>query len=74
MPVNPSNKRRRAARATANDKLVIDGVTYGVGAKAGLAPRIGKSLHSFYYYIKLTLTVDAKPSNNFRKYCEIILL
>ena len=47
MPVNPSNKRRRAAKATANDKIVIDGVTYGVGAKAGLAPRIGKSLHSF---------------------------
>ena len=30
-----------------DDKIVIDGVTYGTGAKAGLAPRIGKTLHSF---------------------------
>jgi|TARA_B110000495_G_C23006547_1_gene594685 hypothetical protein len=47
MPVNPSNKRRRAAASTANDKITINGVEYGVGAKAGNAPRIGKSLHSF---------------------------
>ena len=47
MPVNPSNKRRRAAKATANDKVDIDGVTYGIGAKAGIAPRIGTTLHSF---------------------------
>ena len=47
MPVNPSNKRRRAAKATANDKVVINGVEYGIGAKAGLAPRVGRPLHSF---------------------------
>lgn len=47
MPVNPNNRRRRAALATANDKVVINGATYGIGAKAGTAPRIGKTLHSF---------------------------
>jgi len=47
MPVNPGNKRRRAANATANDKVTINGVEYGIGAKAGNAPRIGKTLHSF---------------------------
>ena len=47
MPVNPGNKRRLAARATANDKIVINGVEYGAGAKPGLAPRIGRPLHSF---------------------------
>ena len=46
MPVNPSNKRLRRARATANDKITID----GIGAKPGLAGHIGGSL-----LFKLTL-------------------
>lgn len=47
MPVNPSNKRRRAAKATGNDKVVINGKEYGIGAKAGSAPRVGRPLHAF---------------------------
>ena len=50
MPVNPSNKRLRRARATANDKITIDGKIFGIGAKAGKAGAIGQSL-----LFKLTL-------------------
>ena len=50
MPVNPSNKRLRRARATANDKIIIDGKEYGIGAKPGKAGHIGGSL-----LFKLTL-------------------
>jgi hypothetical protein len=50
MPVNPSNKRLRRARATANDKITIDGKIFGTGAKAGKAGAIGQSL-----LFKLTL-------------------
>lgn len=47
MPVNPSNKRLRAAKATANDKIMYDGKEYGAGAKAGNPNRIGVRLFNF---------------------------
>jgi hypothetical protein len=47
MPVNPSNKRLRASKATANDKITINGVEYGSGAKAGQPNRIGVRLANF---------------------------
>jgi len=50
MPVNPNNKRLRRARATANDKITINGKVYGIGAKPGKAGGIGNSL-----LFKLTL-------------------
>lgn len=52
MPVNPSNKRLRAAKATANDKIVINGVEYGAGAKAGNPNRIGVRLFNFRLFPK----------------------
>ncbi len=49
MPVNPSNKRLRASKATANDVAYTDGngVKYGSGAKAGEPNRIGVRLANF---------------------------
>ena len=47
MPVNPSNKRLRSARSTANDKITIGGKEYGAGAKAGNPNRVGVRLFQF---------------------------
>lgn len=52
MPVNPSNKRLRAAKATANDKITIGGKVYGAGAKAGQPNRIGVRLANFRLFPK----------------------
>lgn len=53
MPVNPSNKRLRAAKATANDKITINGVEYGAGAKAGNPNRVGVRLFNFRLFSKV---------------------
>lgn len=72
MPVNPSNKRLRAAKATANDKITIDGKEYGAGAKAGNPNRVGVRLFNFRLFSRsgdkgnncgCTLT---QPKNNNR--------
>ena len=64
MPVNPNNRRRRAALATANDKVVINGVTYGTVLKLEQHPVLEKLYIRFYYYTKPILIAVAKPLLN----------
>lgn len=72
MPVNPSNKRLRAARATANDKININGKEYGAGAKAGNPNRIGVRLANFRLFPRSGDTGNScgckqlQPKNNNR--------
>ena len=59
MPVNPSNKRRRAAKATANDKVVINGVTH-TAADGRFADLSGMYERDSYVSVETAIAIGAR--------------